>query len=306
MQVEKKVSVGQFCWLRASIYGFGGGIIEDLYLPESKEELIECVKGLYDSNKQFYVFGHTSNCYFLPSFKAETVISTRLLNHYAILDDRVICEPGVHIKTLAKELTDLGIKGYSGLIDLPGTVAAAVYGNAGCFGCEAKDIVYSIEVLFTDGTIHIFGSEDLKFQRRSSALKRKEIEGVILSVTLKKEQGDRDVLLEHAKQCHRERQLTQPGPSNNLGSCFMSGTKTVRLKFVERLVHHLGNLFKMDKHQKIKLLLMIFGKRKLSPYLFELNRFMWIDKHSHDAFQEYVAFYRTIYKNAKLEIQIFE
>lgn len=306
MQVEKKVSVGQFCWLRASIYGLGGGIIEDLYLPESKEELIECVNELNKSDKQFFIFGHTSNCYFLPSFNAETVISTRLLNHYAVLGDRVICEPGAHIKTVAKDLTNQGFIGYSGLVDLPGTVAAAVYGNAGCFGCETKDIVQSVEILLPNGTIRTLKNEDLGFKKRSSALKRNEIQGVILLVSLKKENGDRKTLLAHSEACHRERQQTQPGPANNLGSCFMSGTKTLGLRIVERIVYHIGNLLKFDKRQRLKLLLKIYGERKLVPYLFELNRFMWTDKQSHEVFNQYVAFYRKIYKNAQLEIQLFE
>lgn len=283
-----------------------GGKIKNLYLPDTKEELIGLIRQLNKEGKQFYIFGHTSNCYFLPSFSAETVISTRRLNNYKIQEDCVICEPGAHIKDIAKKLTNLGIKGYSGMIDLPGTVAAAVYGNAGCFGCETKDIVSSIELLWPNGEIHTLSNEELGFKHRSSALKRKDIEGVILSVTLKKEGGNRSMLINHAEACHRERQQTQPGPANNLGSCFMSGSKTIGLRIVERIIHHLGTLLRLDRKQRLKLLLVLSGQRRLIPYLYEMNRFMWIDEQSHNVFKAYVSFYSKIYKNAKLEIQLFE
>ena len=306
MQIIENTSIGHFSWLNERIYKTGGGKIKNLYLPDTKEELIGLIRQLYKEGNQFYIFGHTSNCYFLPSFSAETVISTRRLYNYKIQERCVICEPGAHIKDIAKKLTNLGIKGYSGMIDLPGTVAAAVYGNAGCFGCETKDIVSSVELLCPNGEVHILSKEDLVFQRRSSALKRKDIEGVILSVTLKKEKGNRSLLINHAEACHKERQQTQPGPANNLGSCFMSGSKTLGLRIVERIIHHIGTLLRLDRKQRLKLLLVLLGQRRLIPYLYEMNRFMWIDEQSHNVFQAYVSFYSKIYKNAKLEIQLFE
>lgn len=97
MQIIENTSVGHFSWLNERIYKTGGKI-KNLYLPDTKEELIGLIRQLNKEGKQFYIFGHTSNCYFLPSFSAETVISTRRLNNYKIQEDCVICEPGAHIK----------------------------------------------------------------------------------------------------------------------------------------------------------------------------------------------------------------
>lgn len=306
MQIQHDVHVGQFCWLNARIYLNGGGKINHLYLPETVEELKECVSNIQQSGKPLFIFGHTSNCYFLPSFCADSVISTRKLTQYQVFDDKIVCQPGAHIKKIAKELTYNGIKGYSGLVDLPGTVAAAVVGNAGCFGCETKDIVESVELLLSDGAIKTLSNVNLGFRRRSSILKRKEIEGVILSVTLKKEKGNKDELISHAEQCHTERKKNQPSPANNLGSNFMSGSKTLKLRVVERLVRDFGRLFKLDNNQQFRLLLRVFGKKNLIPYLFNLNRFMWIDEKSHEAFEDYTSFYKKIYRNANLEILLFK
>ena len=306
MKIQKDISVGQFSWLNAKIYQNRGGRIGILYFPETKEELKEAVVNIQDSGKPVFVFGHTSNCYFLPSFSADAAISTRYLMQYEIQADKVVCQPGAHVKKIAKELTYGGIKGYSGLIDLPGTIAAAVVGNSGCYGCEMKDIVESVELLRTDGTIQTLSNVDLGFRKRSSVLKRKELIGVILSVTLKKTPGNKEELITHAEKCHNDRMLNQPGPANNLGSDFMSGTKTLRLRIAEKAVRELGIIFRLDTRQQFKLLLRLFRKKELFPYLFDLNRFMWIDEKAHDMFSEYVFFYHKIYDNAKLEIQIFK
>ncbi len=47
--------------------------------------------------------------------------------------------------------------------------------------------------------------EDLKFTKRSSALKRGEIKGVILSVTLRKEYGEAEQLKALAEKNHENR-----------------------------------------------------------------------------------------------------
>lgn len=221
------------------------------------------------------------------------------------MTDKVVCQPGAHIKKIARELTYAGIKGYAGLIDLPGTVAAAVVNNSGCYGYDIQGIVDSVDLMFPDSSIRTIKNVDLGFRRRSSVLKRKEIEGVILSVTLKKELGNRQELIDYAEKCHVERQANQPGPANNLGSCFMSGTKTLHFRILERLVYEIGRVFQLDSHKQFELLLRVLGKKELTPYLYNINRFMWTDRNAHKMFLKYVDFYRKIYKNAELEIQIF-
>lgn len=306
MKIQYNVAVGKFTWLNAKIYINGGGEIKALYLPENEKELKDIVVNLKAEGYSILVFGHTSNCYFLPSFNADVVVCTRLLSQYQIFEDRVVCQPGASIKKIARELTYNGFKGYSGMIDLPGTIAAAVVNNAGCYGCETKDIVESVRVVTTDGSIQILKSKDLGFQRRSSIFKRKEFDGTILSVTLKKEVGEKKQLIEHAEQCQLERKATQPTPSNNLGSCFMSGRKDIRLRIMERIVRACGSIFCLNRAQKFRLLLWLLGQKKMIPYLYDINRFMFIDKNAHVMFNEYVSFYRKFYKDAKLEIEIFK
>ena len=127
-----------------------------------------------------------------------------------------------------------------------------------------------------------------------------------MSVTLRMEPGNKEELIMDAEKCHNDRKMNHPRPVDNLGSIFMSGTKTLRLRIAEKIVRELGIIFRFDGRRQFKLLLRLFGKKKLIPYLFNINRFMWIDENSHDMFNDYVSFYHKIYNNAKLEIQIFK
>ena len=46
--------------------------------------------------------------------------------------------------------------------------------------------------------------------------------GVILSVVLRKERGDKEQIKNLAEKYHEERNRTQPGPKDNLGSIYKS------------------------------------------------------------------------------------
>ena len=233
------------------------------------------------------------------------MIFTTKLNHFQNQKNYIICECGSHIKQIARLMVEEGIKNYDGLWDLPGTVAAAVYGNAGCYGCEMSRIFDSADILTPQGNIRTLYLNDLSFSKRDSSLKRGVIKGVILSVKLKKERGDVELIKKQAVIAHWQRMNMQPGPQNNLGSCFMSGTKRMWYRVYQRFVSFLNRYLHLNLCP-LELELRLLGYSKLIPYLYDMNRFMWKDVQSVEAFDDYVRLYHKLYKKAKLEINIFE
>ena len=73
---------------------------------------------------------------------------------------------------MALTAIEAGIQGFEGLIDLPGTVAASLYGNAGCYGCSISSLLKSATILTEDGEVINAGKEWFDFTKRSSSLKR--------------------------------------------------------------------------------------------------------------------------------------
>lgn len=164
----------------------GDGYAQNYYLPETVDELIELIKTLKKNNCKYDIIGHTSNILFSNGYNPEFIIGTRLINRYKEEKDFIVCECGVKISTLSRNMITNGIKGYEGLVDLPGTVGSAIYGNAGCYNCGMDLLVDKIELLTDKLDIISLSNKDLRFKLRSSVLKRKEIKGIILRAFLKR------------------------------------------------------------------------------------------------------------------------
>ena len=308
MIIKNNISVYSICWLNHA----DGGTIGTFYEPETKDELIELCRSLYKEKKSFDLIGHTSNIYFLPNYSVDIMVSTRRLKNVEHKDDFIIADCGANVKALAHTMVNEGIKGFEGLIDLPGTVAAAVYGNASCYKCSVNDMLVSVEFLKENGEIVTLLPEDLKFTKRSSALKRGEIKGVILSVTLRKEYGEAEQLKALAEKNHENRMKTQPGPKDNLGTIYaVTGGKSQKSWIVRLLASLICLPLRLTcknaaamKKAKIDTILRLYGAKELQPYVFGWKRYIWKDEKSHEFFWKFHKIHQKLFTESKFEIEI--
>lgn len=310
MIVKHDIPVYNICWLNYA----EGGKIGTFYEPESKQELEELCRGLYKEGLEFDLIGHTSNIYFLPSYSVDVMVSTRKVRNVMLTDNYIIADCGVSVKSLSKRMVEEGVKGFEGLIDLPGTVGAAVYGNASCYSCSINALLESFELLMPNGKIVIKNVNDLKLSKRSSSLKRGELKGIILNVVLKKEYGNKDVIKEQSEKNHKTRLETQPGPKDNLGSIY-SDSKVRKFSIICIIANCLSKLLLYSlkiagksnsyAHKKRKEMYFgIMGSKDLASYVYGWNRYIWKDKKSHGLFWEYHKLHQKLFKNSKFEIEI--
>lgn len=306
MIIKHNIRIYDICWLNHA----QGGLIGTFYEPETKEELIDICSSLYKEKKQFDLIGHTSNIYFLPNYSVDIMVSTRKVKNVIYTKDNIIAYCGASVKQLAHAMVNEGVKGFEGLIDLPGTVAASVYGNASCFNCSINNLLVSIEFLNENGEIITLLPEDLKFTKRSSALKRGEIKGVILSATMRKEYGDTEEIKTLAEKNHRRRLETQPGPKDNLGSIYTSAINfSLRSWLVRKLASVLCILLRLIRRDKTStnskdIILKFYGVKELQPYVYGWNRYIWKDEKSHDLFWKYHRIHQKLFNESKFEIEI--
>ncbi|WP_455536315.1 FAD-binding protein [Prevotella koreensis] len=312
MIIKKDINIGSISWLAGSYTEHSQCLAENYYVPETLDELTELCRDLYNQKKEFDLVGHTSNIYFRPNYKTENLISTRKINKYLECENTISCQCGVSVKTLSKEMVDKGIEGFAGLIDLPGTVAAAIYGNASCFGDSISKLLHSLTLLLPNGKIKEYYPVDLKFQHRSSSLKRHEMKGVILTVTLNKICGDVEKINLLAQRNHDLRMKTQPGPKNNLGSvfkfCSNTTVKGIIIKgmsvIIAKVMHpkvRKNDLYK----EKTEIACLLMNRKEISKFLpYGFNRYIWSSPRAHDLFDIYINTFKSIYKNAELEIEI--
>ena len=307
MKILNDISAQQISWVKSNkkalenVHG-----IQNLYYPESVCELTKLISDIRNKKETFDIIGYSSNTLFLPTYRAQHVICTKRINSWKETVDTIVCDCGVPVSKLSKWAVEQGYVGFEGLTDLPGTIAAGVYGNCGCRGCSVNSLVRSFTLLDSKNEIREYGVEDLKLQYRSSSLKRGELQGVILKVTLNKVIGNAAYLIAIADKNHKIRKMQQPSGYNNLGTTINGGSfPTIKGRFF-RLVERFIRAVKKNKDSRIcyPIVLKIMGKSRFIPYIYYWNRYMFLDVKSHELFNDYFIFLKSLYKDVRLEIEI--
>ncbi len=305
IRYSKFVSLKTKTWIKT------GGVAEFWITPNEIQELIDLGTFLYQNNINFELVGSTSNIFFKDEYNPNIVISTRKLNRYEETSDSIVCECGVNVAKLSKDCVTKGYQGFYGLINLPGTVAASVYNNAGCFECSISERLELIQLLSMNGETITLLRDDLGFLHRSSALKRDEIKGIILTVKLKKEDAiSVSKEIECADTVTQIRKHTQEGAVLNLGSIYSNCSYRINvinivgillIKILGRF-HIIKNINKAIK----KTMLNIYGYRYLDDYISDksLNTFIWRDEEAECMFEQYQHFMNKVYTGLTIEIEI--
>ena len=307
MILQHNISAQKVSWVKSNKRRLESiKAIDNLYFPETTTEFLDLTKDFYGRSEPFDIIGHSSNTLFLPSYHTKNLISIKRLKDYRETDNTIICESGVSVSQLSKAMIEKGYVGFEGLTDLPGTIAAAVYGNCGCRGCSVNNLLKSFTFIKETGEVVELTVEDLSLRYRSTSIKRGELKGVILCVTLKKEKGNVEQLKAAAEKNHQIRLTQQPSGANNLGTTINGGAKkslkgycfVILEKIIKLLIG--GN----DDRKSFLILLRLVGMSKFVPYVYYWNRYMFLDETAHDLFQEYLLFIKTLYSDARLEIEI--
>lgn len=310
MKIQHNIKSYSITWL-ANTYDKerSFGIVENYYQPETLDEFVDLCKRFYAKKDTFKLIGHTSNVYILPNTNIKNLISTKYLTKWHTENDHCYCECGASVMQIVKSMVERGIKGYACMVDLPGTVGAALYGNSGVSHDSIANVLEYVTILTKDGILRDYSYKEMKFDVRSSALKRKELEGVIVSCYLKAEKGDVKAIKKEAEDVHKWRLDNQPGPSRNLGTTSLLTIVPTSIvgMFAKAIAKFCSFFIKKSKRKQVKLNIILFllGHKALFPYLEGLNRYMWNDKNAHVHFNDYVSFINKMYKNPRLEIEIW-
>lgn len=146
--------------------------------------------------------------------------------------ERIIADAGCTMGQVVAAAQKACLTGLEWAVGLPGTVGGAVYGNAGCFGGETKDVVEEVAVYnIHEGQTDQLSNANLGFAYRHSKLK--EISSVVLSATFKLKKGDAQEIaraVERIRQKSVERVAEQPLGARTAGSTFKGVEATDAVK----------------------------------------------------------------------------
>jgi UDP-N-acetylmuramate dehydrogenase len=131
---------------------------------------------------------------------------------------RVAADAGAVLQDLVDFAVDRGLQGLETLAGIPGSVGAAIYGNAGAYGHSISERARSVR--FFDGSdVRVFDSEACEFAYRESVFKRHK-EWIIFSTELALEAADAVVLRKTADEIVRVRNQKFPITMKCAGSIF--------------------------------------------------------------------------------------
>jgi UDP-N-acetylmuramate dehydrogenase len=141
----------------------------------------------------------------------------------------VWAESGAKIGLLARQAATKGLAGLEWATGIPGTLGGAVVGNAGAHGKDMSSNLMVAEILHLNPLMGMGSSLELQketwsveqfgYEYRSSILKRKTLEAVVLVVLLRLERSDPKTVQERMDAYTEHRRRTQP-PGASMGSMF--------------------------------------------------------------------------------------
>ncbi len=134
-------------------------------------------------------------------------------------DDTVLCEAGIYMSTLAKQLMNAGLSGFEFASGIPGSLGGGLFMNAGAYGGELKDIVKGVLAVSPDGSCaRLFTNEEMQFGYRHSVLQKNGYIAVAAILKLTKDEPEK--IAERMRELAQKRNFRQPVQYPSAGSTF--------------------------------------------------------------------------------------
>ncbi|HVW84133.1 MAG TPA: UDP-N-acetylmuramate dehydrogenase [Bryobacteraceae bacterium] len=201
---------------RYTRFGIGGPA--DIYAETGNPDLfVEALRIARESGLNTVVIGGGTNL--IVSDEGFRGVILKLASDRIEADGTdVYVESGAILQSLVDYTVDRGLKGIETMTGIPGSVGAAIYGNAGAYGNSIAGRIDSVR--FFDGQgIRVFDNAQCEFHYRESIFKRHK-QWIIFSARLSMERGDAAALRATADRILGIRNQKYPPTMKCAGSIF--------------------------------------------------------------------------------------
>lgn len=197
-----------------------GGPAEMLLTVSSADQLAEAASLAWEHKVPYLILGAGSNMLVSGRGVPGVVVLNKarkvLFDHEV---PSVWAESGSNFGAIARQAGRKGFSGMEWAAGIPGTVGGAVVGNAGAHGGDTAGNLILAEVLHHTQGRQSWGPEDLAYDYRTSTLKTKPGQAVILAASFRLEAGEPDKIKAEMDKFLAFRRKTQP-PGASMGSMF--------------------------------------------------------------------------------------
>jgi UDP-N-acetylmuramate dehydrogenase len=210
-----------------------GGLAEVLFIPQSSKDLIKVLK-LINTNTTINVIGLGSNILIRDGgLNGITIRLSKNFNFINENDESIISGAAVQDKVFSKYCYEKSITDCEFLYGIPGTIGGAIAMNAGCYGSEISDVVYSFKCIDFEGNETIIKNSEQTFSYRKNNFLKNHI---VTEVEIKKNHGDKDQIKEKMNDINARRLDSQPQKVRTGGSTFKNPTSQVTDKKTWELI----------------------------------------------------------------------
>jgi len=199
-----------------------GGPADMFVEPRDQMALAELYLSLEKNRIPFFVLGAGTNILVKDGGIKGVVISMKSFRRTEVIrmdKDHVYLnvEAGVPLQRLVNLAAEKGYAGIEGLTGIPGTVGGALFGNAGAFGNEMKDVVTSIQIMDTGARIKTVKARDIDFRYRGTSIQAHQL---ILGAEIKLIQDNPESVTSRTQQFLQMKKDRQPLWERSAGCVF--------------------------------------------------------------------------------------
>ena len=205
-----------------------GGPAKVYVVPEDIEELQKLIRFLHEEKLPYDIIGNGTNLLVSDAGVDHVVVEIgRALEGIELLPEaNASDEKTYYIRVLAGTLLSKAaqfaatqeLSGMEALRGIPGTLGGAVTMNAGAYGTEMKDVLYSVDVLTPEGELQTLTPAELALGYRHSVIPERGY--VVVAATLALRKGDPAEIKARMADFQNRRKEKQPLDKASAGSTF--------------------------------------------------------------------------------------
>jgi UDP-N-acetylmuramate dehydrogenase len=201
---------------RYTRFGIGGPA--EVYVETSDEQsFMQAFVVAQSSGAEYTVIGDGTNLIVSDSGFPGIVLRFTARHIHSHGTD-VRAHAGAELQTLVDNCIDLGLKGLETMTGIPGSLGAAVYGNAGAYGHSIEERIQRVR--FFDGAeVRVFNKAECEFHYRESVFKRNK-DWIIFSAALEMDFAPAEELRKTASEIFQIRLAKYPATMKCAGSIF--------------------------------------------------------------------------------------
>ncbi len=198
-----------------------GGPAEILVIPKTEKVLCNILRYAKDRSISVHILGNGSNVLISDDGLSGIVIKlmSGLTNIIYLGDGIIACDAGVSLIRLCNFALEKSLTGIEFAYGIPGSVGGAVFMNAGAYGGEIKNCLYSVRSIDKNGEdLKETPADDLEISYRNTSFMKNG--RIITGAVFKLESGNYDEIKAKMDELMAKRTASQPYYEASAGSTF--------------------------------------------------------------------------------------